>query len=214
MSIIYLIPFLIVLGIVVFFVIKFIKEKELYKNKKAVIIAGSIFVIVIIASIIIFANTGTTSYAKKLKNYLVKIGYDCDGIYKYEDGYSDTEGKYFYCQMTTSNGIYKEVKITKNSKTANGVIYKESVNGVYHFSISGQDYNRQRRVEQISYKDEIENKTFHFLSRGVNFYIGEQVNCNNEIKKNKDVCEDDANDVNSALREFESYFSGAGIKLK
>ncbi len=214
MNIILVIPILIVIGVIVFLVAKFIKEKELYKSKKFMIIGGSIIAIAVIIIVVIFSNNGTTRYAKKMKSYLEKIGYNCDGAYKYEDGYLDTEGKYFYCQMTTANGIYKEVKITKNIKNAYGVVYKESVSGAYHFSILGQDYNRQRRVEQISYKDEIENKRFNFFSRGINFYIGEQVNCDHEIKKNKELCEDAAKDVNSAMREFESYFRGAGLKLK
>lgn len=214
MSIILVIPILIGIGVIVFLITKFIKGEELYKNKKFMIIGGIVLAIAVIILVVIVSNNGTTRYAKKMKSYLEKIGYNCDGVYKYEDGYLDTEGKYFYCQMTTANGIYKEVQIVKKIKNANGVSYKESVSGAYHFSISGQDYNRLRRVEQISYKDEIENKTFNFLSRGSNFYIGEQVNCENERKKNKEICEDAAKDINSAMREFESYFSGAGLKLK
>lgn len=216
MNIILIIPILVVLGAIVFLTAKFIKQKELYKNKKFMIISGSIIAIavIIIVVVVIVSNNGTTRYAEKMKSYLEKIGYNCDGVYKYEDGYLDTEGKYFYCQMTTANGIYKEVKITKNIKNAYGVVYNESVSGAYHLSVLGQDYNRQRRVEQISYIDDIENKRFNFLSRGINFYIGEQVNCDNELKKNKEICEDAAKDVNSAMREFESYFSGAGLKLE
>ena len=214
MSFLLNIPILVVIGGILFLLIKFIKDKKLYKNKIFMIIGASILLLSIIIIVVISTNDGTTSFAKKMKNYLETIGYNCDGVYKYEEGYLDTEGKYFYCQMTTANGIYKEVQITKTTKKANGIFYKESVSGAYHLSISGQDYTRQKRVEQISYQDEIENKRFNFLSRGVNFYIGEQVTCDHERNKNKEICEDAAKDVNAAMREFESYFSGSGLKLK
>lgn len=215
MSIILVIPILIVIGVIVFLVAKFIKGKKLYKDKKFMIIGGSILAVAVIIIIVLVSNNGTTRYAKKMKSYLEKIGYNCDGVYKYEDGYLDTEGKYFYCQMTTTNGIYKEVKITKNIKTATGVSYKESVNGVYSISIQGQDYVSKMHKGIIKYNDELENHLFNFSApSGDTFNIGDRVNCNNESKKYKDICEDDANDVNLAMREFESYFSGAGVKLK
>lgn len=37
--------------------------------------------------------------------------------------------------------------------------------------------------------------------------------CGNEGKKNKEICEDVAQDNNSAIRKFESYLNGNEIKL-
>lgn len=217
MSIVIFLPLLLIFVILIVIVIKYLKKnpktREIIKSKKIIILLVSIVVVGIIGCIVYINESNLSSYSKKMKNYLESIGYDCNGIYKYEEGYLDEEGKYFYCTMTARNGVYKEVLINKKNRNAYGIDYTETVNGAYTFTIQGQDYAAKKQ-QQIIYKDEIENKTFHFRPRGNSFYIGEQVNCDNESKKYMDACLDDATDVNNALREFESYFSGAGLKLK
>lgn len=191
------------------------KEKKI--NKKVIAIVGVVLVMIIIGivSIIMLMGDGTTGYAKKLKKYLEKVGYNCDGVYQDPDGFLDTDGSYIYCQMTSSNRIYKEVHFQKNTKTAHGVVFKNTVNNTYVISISGNDYASQKHKGIITYQDEIENHTFRYYApSGDTFNIGDQVNCNDESAKYKEICEDNAKDVNAAMREFESYFVGAGITLK
>ncbi len=215
MNIIFIILILLVLGFVGYIAFKYIKRKELYKNKKVMIIASCVLLIIIVATVILVMNSGTSRYAKKMKSYLEKVGYDCSGIYEYpDDGGLDTEGKYFYCQMTSSNGVDKSVQIEKRENSAYAITYTESVNNVYHFSILGQIYNREKKSETIIYHDDLDDHKFQFHSRGANFYIGEQVTCDDELSFRKEMCEDAAKDVNAAMREFESYFVGAGLKLK
>lgn len=188
-----------------------LKFKELINDKKKLYSLIGLIIIAIIG-VIYFINSN--NYVKKFKRYLETIGYNCDGVYIYEDGYKDVEGRYYYCVMTSSNGITKEVKMDKYVKNAFAIDYTEKVKDTYSFSIRGQAYNANKHKQQILYKDEIENKTFRFYPRSNSFYIGEQVTCDNEDKKYKDICEDNKNDVNNAMREFESYFRGAGLKLK
>lgn len=189
---------------------------ELLKNRKLVIIIGTILAIAIIVTIIVLANSGTTRYAKKLKNYLVKVGYNCDGVYQDEEGVLDTDGEYIYCQMTTSNGIYKEMLFKKNiKKYLLNINFTNTVYDTYKIMISSNAYVSKKHKGIIRYKDEIENHTFQYYApNGGSFNIGDQVNCNDEISKYKEACEDDAKDVAVAMREFESYFLGSGLKLK
>ena len=110
------------------------------KKKKLIAIIGVLIVVVVAVVIVIVVNSGSTRYARKMKNYLEKIGYDCDGILQSWDGSLDTERKFFYCQMTNHDGIFKEVLIKRKADASDDISYTQTVNDSYWFTISGDNY--------------------------------------------------------------------------
>lgn len=186
--------------------------KKVINNKKILFsIICIIFAIVIIILVNSFTGVKEHKDSKKMKTYLESIGYNC--VTYNPDNTGDICDYCYYCTNTTNNGINQVIQIDYRD---NDVIYKESVYNSYEFSISSDKYNsNSKRTQKVIYNDLIDNINFNFEGKAKNYFVvGENVDCDGyKYGESKMICPDIINDVNSSMRIFESYFSGAGIEL-
>lgn len=183
---------------------------KIVSNKKILFSIIGVLLVVITIYICSFGGVKVQKASKKMVEYLQDIGYSCS---QYDEDDSEICFYCFYCTNMTSNGVSQTVQIDYRN---NYVGYKESAYDAYEFSISSTDYDTSStRTQKIFYNDLVENEKFHFNGKARNYFVvGENVNCDDyQYGERKMICPDIINDVNSSMRTFESYFSGAGIEL-
>ncbi|MBE6151282.1 MAG: zinc ribbon domain-containing protein [Firmicutes bacterium] len=176
-------------------------KKILLKNKILFIVV-MIFILIIIIGLIINALNGPNSNSRKMKKYLESVGYDCESN---KEGY---KGKY-YCIMITNNGITKEMTIDQNSENALNYQYINTDYNTYKITINSNNYIAKKHQQHITYENLIEDEKYFFFPDENNFYIGEKLEYKTTSRYDKNV----HSDVVEAMREFESYFLGAGVNL-
>ncbi len=188
--------------------VNIVKNKVINKvGKKVLVISGiSLAILVVIIGIILFITTAVSRKEKKMIKYLESVGFSCrtseygQSCLKFNNGISKT--------MFVEDGFSISYEVESNNE------YKIVIRAVYY---SEGHYGWQSKAVQV--KDEYYNETCFIVPerfedtptsfRGENnhFEIGDKT-------KGDYNCEYDfSSKVDEALREFESYFSGAGIEL-
>lgn len=183
-------------------------KNKIIENKKIILIVLGIIIGIIIFSLLFSSNENKDS--KKLKEYLETIGYSCT---KYTSENSGDICDYcYYCTNRASNGANQTMQIDYRY---NSTLYKET-DSTYEFIIQSSDYNSEAKHSgRATYVDIIEDNVLSFKPNARDYFvIGDRVNCDEYTSKvHKRICEDVVDDINNSLRTFESYYTGAGIKL-
>lgn len=189
------------------------------KNKKLLLIIGVAFVFVILIFIIITCLPSDKKDTRKMVKHLESVGYNCS--------FNEDEELY---NCNRVNGIKKEtVTIRYNSD----IEYILESKNEYTMSISSDQYkkgfngNGKYVVVTNLHNEEYSCNYFPISYNGESYKFSD----NNywkigdtsigydadalDIGSDYDKCKYDFSDkVDKMLREFESYFSGAGLKLK
>lgn len=185
---------------------------KIVSNKKILFsITLVLLVVVIVICISMFTGVKEHKDSKKMREYLVGIGYSCM-TYEAKDN-SDVCTYCHYCTKMMSNGVSQTIEIDYRD---NDVIYKESAYSAYELSIQSDDYNSEsKHTGVIRYNDLVEDENFTFFPQNVEYFtVGENVDCDRyKYGSSKNICPDVISDVNTAMRLFESYYVGAGVSL-
>lgn len=184
-------------------------KNKIIENKKILLIVLGIIVAIVIISNLFGSNESKDS--KKLKEHLETIGYSCTTYTPKNSG--DICDYCYYCTNTQGNGVNQTMKIDYRYDST---LYTETDNRTYEFHIQSSDYNSgAKHSGRATYVDKIEDNVLSFKPNARDYFvIGDRVNCDEyKSKVHKRICEDVVDDVNNSLRTFESYYTGAGIKL-
>lgn len=160
--------------------------------------------------------------ASKFKKHLISVGYNCEGDWCYRVKNNKKETIWVASGYGLHISIHYDIEVENEySYTIKSEDYEKnkakSLNNSNIISVSDKRYKesycdyipKSYMKEDVILTDaKIQEIINEFASSGYPWHIGESVYKLNDCKR------DLTSNIESSLREFESYFSSAGLKLK